>query len=207
MQIKPLRAMMALGLVAFFVLCQRCVGEEMSAKSKPVNILTPGEYPKFLTVFKERLIFVQAGEGGPAKRGGSDLPLRELSSCFVFEKSSFLRVRVTPSEGHKKSSLSKELLEKDGWYVTADYSKKSPELILTEKPSESSKWTLVPTGSTPEQRDCFFLRNMSGDGKAYWLGLESDAKTTNKGYVRMPVLSPDKTTYFRVVHDDTDGSR
>jgi hypothetical protein len=179
-------------------------------KDTPIKIIEggnrPRSHPKFLTVVKSRLRFVQAGEGSPAKPGGSDLSVEDCNCVFVLDGST-LRVRIVPPEGRPRETLSKRLLAMEGWYVTADYSTKPPSIVLAEKPTRYSRWLFIDARAAPSEGRCYFIKNENNREQNVWLGVESDDKTSNRGYVRRPILHSKKTCSFRVVYDDTDGSR
>ncbi len=141
------------------------------------------------------LMFVVFLEGGRTKSAPCDPPLPDLSLQFVRD-GEMLRVKIVPRnvvvdrEGH----FSKRLLAKDGWYVTADFSTKPPQVILTEKPTEHSRWTFawLPAGDRVQR----FIKNEDAPGKTLWLSMEEKGTTYRGGIARKPVLSTETKDYF-----------
>jgi len=179
-------------------------------KDTPIRIIgggnKPRSYPKFLTVVKDQLRFVQAGEGHPAEPGGSDLSVEDCNSAFDLDGDT-LRVRIVPPEGRSKDTLSKKLLAVEGWYVTADYSTEPVSIVLREKATKYSHWRFISAKATPNEGQCYFIKNQDDRQQNVWLSMEGDDKTSNRGYVRKPILSSEKMYYFRIVSDETDGSK
>ena len=68
-------------------------------------------------------------------------------------------------------------IEKDGWYLTGDYSTKPPRVILTKEPTKFSHWAFVETDKTPscgdpEEGIDRYIKNLNDEGEDAWLVME-----------------------------------
>jgi hypothetical protein len=100
-----------------------------------------------------------------------------------------LRATIVPlGVDAKRDEVSKKLLAKDGWYIAADFSTDPPQVILTEKPAEGSRWALEAADSPGH----YFFKNEDALGKAVWLTMENEAKLYRDGVARKPILSAEK---------------
>jgi hypothetical protein len=67
-----------------------------------------------------------------------------------------------------KSMWSKDAIAKSGWYVTADYTKDPPQVIVTERPTDGSNWSFVAASNRAE----YYIRNEGRSGKEAWLTVQ-----------------------------------
>jgi hypothetical protein len=129
-------------------------------------------------------------------------------------------LRIRPGQ-YDEREWSKEIIAKDGWYVTADYSTKPPRVILTKEPTEDSRWRFVEASSSH-----YFIKNENSGWKNAWLNLKedttkryssvdkglSDARGNSRnryweGSVYEAVLSPDEKAEFFVNDIKGDGGK
>lgn len=93
---------------------------------------------------------------------------------------------------------------KCGWYLTADYSTNPPGVILAEKPTKHSRWTITRIGV-----ESAYIKNENPSGKDAWLSMEKEGvKTKADGadsvWLRRPILSfseKDKLSYRVAAYD------
>ena len=103
-----------------------------------------------------------------------------------------------------EGTFSKALLAKDRWYVTADYSTKPAQVVLTKKPTKYSRWSwsYVPrtkNAAPGKESQDYYIRNENDLGKDAWLAVEKKGRTYHGGIARRAVLSFEKKTSFDVV--------
>ncbi len=69
----------------------------------------------------------------------------------------------------------KHVVEKDGWYLTGDYSTDPPRVVLTKDKTKYSKWTFEVGKTSPEH---YYLRNFNvPKGDPYLKMKETGART------------------------------
>ncbi len=120
-------------------------------------------------------------------------------------------VRVHPGDGDARE-WSKEALEKDGWYVTADYTTDPPRVILTKEPTENSQWRFVPGSKRPR----YYIKNENGREKDAWLNTVDTGKRYSyagidgryrDARVYMAVISFSKKREYGVISAKADGAK
>jgi len=178
--------------------------ESESEKVTPITIATNdanGDTSKILCVVGTELMFFQwKSSEAPAAETPS------LSLGFAIDHA-FLRVKIVPPEGKRKTDFPKDLLAKDGWYVTADYSTKTPHVILAEKPTKYSKWTIHNIPVARGQDHHHYFQNQNDSRKDVWLSMEARGRKYVDGIARMPILSAERNYFFVIEAYDPDGSR
>jgi hypothetical protein len=176
-------------------------------KGVPLKVLSSGDLDAgALVVLGANLRFVvEHTESGLIPNSPGAPPLPDQSSYFVRDND-FLRVKMhalsIDSKTNIEGTFSGDLLAKDRWYVTADYSTKPPRVILTQKPTKYSRWSwdYVPRTGPPwyDSKD-YYIKNENDLGKDAWLAVAKEGKTYHGGVARRPILSFDKKTLFDVV--------
>jgi len=187
-----------------------CVG---SAQDKPVNrerpiriqgvaLGTKNSPIAELCVLDGELMFIVTFENYRIPGTPGDPPLPDFSLQFI-KDGQLLRTKVVPINTviDRQGKFSKQLLAKDGAYVTADFSTDPPKVILTEKPTEHSRWTFVNRDGQGLGYDGISdvtvrLKNEGAPGKAIWLSMEKKGTTYRGGIARTPILSAEKEEYF-----------
>ena len=104
-------------------------------------------------------------------------------------------------------------LGRDGQYLTADYSRNPPNVILTKEPTKDSRWGFI---AAPTGRWQYYIKNENDRGKEAWLDMED----TGKGYsaregrvgyrdirIYKPVLSFRDKREFSVIDRLEDGGK
>jgi hypothetical protein len=112
----------------------------------------------------------------------------ELLSCHFLKDGAMIIVKA---QNHG--------IEKHGWYLTGDYSTKPPSIVLTEKPTKYSRWTIVdgPHRGDPEEGINKYIKNENDQGKEAWLSMEDKDCEGGSGF-RKPVLSFEKKTLYYI---------
>ncbi len=171
------------------------------SKTRVQKLCSLGNEPAFLTFGPD------IGQG-PAKPVGRPLP--DWSDQFV-RRGDFLRVKMNPMSisvaRNVNRDFSRELLRKDAWYVSADYSTKPPRVILAEKPTKYSRWSWVTVprkDNLAHTSKDYYVKNDNDLGKDAWLAVEDEGRTYSGGVyeriaARKAILSFDKKTLFGVV--------
>jgi hypothetical protein len=158
----------------------------------------------FMCALDGDLMIVVSLDGGRIKSAPGDPPLPDYSLAFLLEEDQMFRARVDPirDASDREKGISKKLLAKDGWYLTADFSTKPPQVILAEKPTKYSRWSFVnhrapgePVLLSKEGADVF-IKNENAPGNAVWLSMEENGKTYRGGIARKPILSAEESDYF-----------
>jgi hypothetical protein len=144
-----------------------------------------------------------------AKRIRSHFP--KYCVLFFYRDGAMLRLKVkkdhlrimatkkkagTP-EHSKEDPIAKEIqeiIDKDGWYLSGNYSTDPPRVVLTKKPTKYSRWSFLKTpkyyGS--DGYSCFF-KNENDLGKEAWLYFEEKGTRDKKGIeLHKAILSPKK---------------
>jgi hypothetical protein len=135
-------------------------------------------------------MFISTFENGRAPGAPADPRLPDLSLSFLRDGHT-LRVKIRPVNVHRDRNASKELLAKDGCYVTVDFSRDPPRVTLTEKPTKGSRWSLVDA----DYPGRYLIKSEDAEGKAVWLTMEKEGKTYRGGIARKPILSEDKSRF------------
>jgi hypothetical protein len=130
-----------------------------------------------LCVLDGELMFVAFLVNRKSPGGPGDPPLRDYSLHFRWVGHPFsgpgkLRVKMAPRNllVDREGKFPKEFLEKDGWYVTADLSTDPPQVILTEKPREESRWVILKA----DYPGRYLFKNPSAPGEAVCLTIEKE---------------------------------
>lgn len=157
-----------------------------------------------LCVLDGDFMIVAFGDNGTIPGAPSDAPLPDYSLHFRVLQGT-LRVKMAPRNIviDRQGKFSQKLLTKDGWYITADFATDPPRVVLTEKPTEHSQWSLVLTPKDTPFASRWFIKNEGAPGKAVWLSMEKDGKTYRGGVVRKPILSAEKKDYFWIGDADS----
>jgi hypothetical protein len=79
----------------------------------------------------------------------------------------YLKVRTEPEA---QRAWSQAALDKDGWYVTADYTAMPPRVIVTKEPTKHSQWRFVAA----TQKAHYYIKNENAEGNDAWLNLNED---------------------------------
>ncbi len=136
--------------------------------------------------------------------GGSyerDLPPLPASSYAFVPEGEYVRARTTelPEGPRRRNKLKeKELLGKDGWYLTADYSTEPPGVVLAAKPTAASRWRFLRTRAVTGET-YYHIRNVNDAGKEAWLCVqEGKEKRYVEGDVRKPILCSDEMALLTI---------
>jgi hypothetical protein len=154
-------------LLAFQIVAIAVAADRVPRKNKPLGISIKMMDGGLLGIDKVE-------EAITAKPSGPPPP--KFYYVHYFWDGTHLRVRPGNDD---KSQWSKEEIAKDGWYVTADYSTKTPRVILTKKPTKYSQWQFIAT-STPRSM-LYFIKNENDQGKDAWLDMEDTGKRYSWG--------------------------
>jgi hypothetical protein len=119
-------------------------------------------------------------------------PLPDFSMYFLRD-GLLLRARIVPQNtvADREGNFSKELLAKEDWYITADFSTDPPRVILTEQPTQYSRWTLE-SPHLPHAN----IKNIDAPGPAAWLSVQAEGKTYRGGIARRLILSAKRDDGF-----------
>jgi hypothetical protein len=98
----------------------------------------------------------------------------------------------------------KLLAERNGWYLTADYSTESPTVVLTRVPAKHSEWDFVDVKDpdlTDDEAFAAQIKNRNVSAKAVWLDMQRKGIVYQGGKeVCRPALSSDRQRSF-VIRD------
>jgi hypothetical protein len=169
-------------------------GEPRFPRDRPIRIIHTGSLSEKdtpneeLYVLDGDLMFLSTFENGKSPGGAGDPPLPQRSLQFLRE-GQMLRAIIKPiGFGVEKGDVSRKLLAKDRWYVTAEFSTEPPRVMLTEKPTKGSRWARV-SADFPGR---YLIKSEDAQGKAVWLTMEKEGKTYRGGIARRPILSEEK---------------
>jgi hypothetical protein len=142
-----------------------------------------GEGKGRLCVLDGDIVFFDFGRsGGP----------NEPPPPRFFHEGLMLRVKIVAlGSGIEQGNVSKKLLAKDGWYVTADFATNPAQVILTEKPTKGSRWRFVDGMGFRHH-----IQNEDAPGAAAWLDMEAEGRVYRGGTARKPILSEKKEYYY-----------
>lgn len=166
----------------------------------PIGEETATPWDTELYVLGGDLMFVARFVNGERPGGPGDPPLPDHSLAFRVHDG-MIRAKIEPlgDPNDQDKSGSAELLAKDGWYVTADFSTDPPRVVLTEEPTDHSRWTFVSIyDSIGDGRldGANFIKNEGAHGQAVWLSMEEGGETYRGFVARRPLLSTKKKDYY-----------
>ena len=126
----------------------------------------------------------------PSDKGGTRVAFRWLRTGDTF------RIDVTQEQREETRAQA----EKHHWFLSAKYTEKSGEVVLTEEETKYSHWQFLDEnldlGAEVPQ---YHIKNVNDLGKDAWLGMESKG-VRFKGHIeiRKPILLFEKKQYIGV---------
>jgi hypothetical protein len=126
---------------------------------------------------------------------GAPPATRSYFSLYFFVDGGYLRASVRPNDVVPKEDIPasrSKLFEKNGWYVTADYSARPPRVILVKEPTRYSRWLFVRIETPGPLYYHYYLKNENDLNKDAWLTVEERGKTDRGGIAKQPILSFEK---------------
>jgi hypothetical protein len=187
-----------------------CGENAVRAEDRPIRIKHSGSLGEMharrgdLCVLNGDLTFVAFLVNRERPGGPGDPPLPDLSVVF-FRDGQMLRAKIVPTNllVDRAGKYAKVLLAKDGWYVTADFTTNPPQVILTEKPTEHSRWSFVLTPEDTSYASRWFIKTERAPGEAFWLTMEAEGMAYRGGVARKPILLVEKKDYFWIGDADS----
>jgi len=183
-------------LVAFRV---AAAGNPRDAKRICICARAEEEHSKsyvYLCLFENELGFLSANR----MEAPRDAPVLGHKSVSFMRDGAYIRTHVV----EYGQDVPKLLAERNGWYLTADYSTESPTVVLTKEPTKHSEWDFVDVKDpdlTDDEAFAAQIKNRNVSAKAVWLDMQRKGIVYQGGkVVCRPALSSDQKRSF-VIRD------